>query len=322
MAAYLLRRIAGALLLVFLLVTVVFVLMHAVPGEPTALLKNQNPEQRERLIQLWGLDRPLYEQYGRWLRSALLRLDWGTSFTFHRPVLRVLADAFPATLALSTAAILIHLALALGGALWSVRRAGQGADRLVQASALVLNSLPVFWLGLVAILTFSGWLPWLPAGHMRSPDAASVRGWPAVADFLRHLVLPATVLGLSGFGGTVRLLRASLLEALSQDYIRTARAKGASEARVLLVHALRNSLTPLVQVLGYTLPGLLNGSLLIETLFSWPGVGQALFIGIQSFDYPLVLGGTVLSGVLVVAGTLGADLAQLALNPRLRPALA
>ncbi|HEX4956033.1 MAG TPA: ABC transporter permease [Thermoanaerobaculia bacterium] len=320
-AGSLLRRAVSSLVLVWLLLTVVFFLLHAAPGKPSALLATSglSPEQRAGIERAYGLDRSLPEQYLRWLGAIVLDGNWGVSFTHRRPVLELLVEAFPATALLSLSALLFHLLASVGGALLAARRKGSWLDRGVQTVSLLGFSLPVFWLGLMAILVFASWWPLFPTGHLRSPGASG-GGLSGLADVAWHLILPSLVLGGASCGGTLRLVRASLIDALDQDYVRAARAKGVSQRRVLTVHALRNALPGLAQVVGMALPALLNGSLVIEVIFSWPGVGRLLFEAIQSSDYPLVLAGTALSGVLVVLGSFLADLAHAWVDPRVRDA--
>jgi peptide/nickel transport system permease protein len=178
--------------------------------------------------------------------------------------------------------------------------------------------MPTFWLALMAVLLLSYLIPVFPASHMHSPSADRLSAAGRLFDLLYHLALPALVLGTAAAAGTARFVRNSLLDVLGQDYIRTARAKGLSEPRVLLVHALRNALAPLLQLLGLSLPLLLNGSLVVEVIFAWPGLGRVTFQAIAARDYPVVLATTALSGVLVVAGNLLADLLHVAADPRLR----
>lgn len=322
MTAFLLRRTAASLLLLFLLLTLLFFLLHLAPGEPSLLFENPRlpQEQRQRLARLYGLDRPLHEQYLAWLSAVALHGDWGVSFTHRRPVTRVLGEALPPTFLLAVTALLINYSLGLTFGMVAARRRESTWDHAIRGASLLVYSLPVFWLGLMAVLLFAYAWPILPASHMRSPLAQDLPWAARQLDLLWHLVLPAAVLGISSCGSTVRLLRNSLLETLGQDYIRTARAKGLTERRVILVHGLRNAAVPLLQLLGLSLPALLNGSLVIEVIFAWPGVGRAIYTAITTNDYPLVLAATALSGGLVVAGSLLADLLHAAVDPRVRHA--
>jgi peptide/nickel transport system permease protein len=321
MVRLLARRLASSLLLLFLLLTLLFFALHLAPGKPAALLVNPqaSAEQRQRLVRLYGLDRPLAQRYLSWLGAALAG-DFGTSYSHQRPAARVLAEALPTTLMLAAAATAVDLGLGLAFGVAAVRRREGALDHGLRAASLLLYSLPVFWLGLVAILLFAHLVPLLPAGHLRSARVDDLGWLGRQLDLAWHLALPALVLGLSLWGGTLRLLRASLLEVLGQDYITAARARGLPERRVLWVHALRNAALPLVQLFGVSFPLLLNGSLVVEVVFSLPGIGRLLFEAILNNDYPLVLAGTALSGSVVVAGTLASDLLHAVVDPRLRPA--
>jgi len=318
---YLLRRLAASLLLLWLVVTVTFFLLHAAPGRPTELLgdfgsRALGAEQREQIERIYGLDRPLPEQYVRWL-GATLRGDFGTSFDQRRPAATMVVEALPATLLLALAATLVEYALSVPLAVWAVRRRGSAVDSTVRSVSLVFFSLPEFWLGVMAILLFTYVWPILPSSGMSSPGT-DLTGWARVADVARHLVLPATVLGVSAAGGSLRFLRNSLLDVMGQDYIRAARAKGLSERRVLTVHGLRNAAVPATQILALNLGALLNGALIVEVIFGWPGLGQVLILAIRTNDYPVVLAATTLSAVVVLATNFAADVAQAALDPRVR----
>ncbi len=322
MLRFLARRLAAAALLLFLVLSAVFFLIHAAPGDPGDLLtEDRMPRaQRERLRALWGLDRPLSEQYAAWLEAVALRGDFGVSLVHKRPVRTVLAEALPATLLLAGVAFAIDAVVGLALGIAAARRRGRAADHLIRWASLLVYSLPGFWLGLMAILLFSHVWPVLPAGHLRSVGAEALPAPARLLDIARHLVLPSLVLGLWFAAATARFVRNGLLEVLGQDYVRTARAAGVPERRVLWVHALRNAAVPVVQVLAISLPALLSGSLVTEVVFSLPGIGRAGFDAVLTRDYPLVLGVTALSAALVIAGTLAADLAHGALDPKVRGA--
>jgi peptide/nickel transport system permease protein len=322
---YVVRRLAASLLLLLLLVSLVFALLHAVPGDPLNALaggqvEHLTAEQRARLERVFGLDRPLGAQYLAWLAAAV-RGDWGISISRQRPVARVIAEALPATVLLAVAAMAVEYALALPLGVWAARRRGTAPDRLARGLGLLLYALPGFWIALMAVYVFAYLVPIFPASHAADPGAAALPPLERLADRLHHLALPALVLGASTAGGTLRYVRNSLLGVLGQDYVRTARAKGLSERRVLWVHAMRPALAPLLQLLGTTLPALLNGVLVIEVIFSWPGIGQLAFQAIRALDYPLVLAVAALSGAMVIAANLVADLLHAAADPRVRDAL-
>ncbi len=250
MTGFLLRRIAASLLLLLLILTFAFFLLRLIPGNPLQLFEGQEltVEQQQRLRRIYGLDRPLLEQYGIWLSSVALRGDWGTSLSQQRPVSAALWDALPATAILASAALAVEYAAALLLGVAAARRRRSAVDHAIRVGTLLLYSQPVFWLGLMAILLFSYVWPVLPASHMHSVDAELMSPAGRFLDLLRHLALPALVMGLSTAGGTTRFVRASLMEVMGQDYIRAARAKGLSELRVVWVHGMRNAAVPLIQL--------------------------------------------------------------------------
>jgi len=320
-ARFLLRRLTASLLLLVLVATGIFFLLHAAPGDPTELFEGQriNREQREHLRHLYGLDRPLSEQYLRWL-ATLARGELGLSLSQQRPVTTILAEALPATLLLATGAILVEFGAALLLGIAAARRRGGIADQMIRAGSLIFYSQPPFWIALMLVLLFASVWPVLPASHMRSVDAAAMSPAGRTWDLLKHLLLPSLSLGLYNAGATLRFVRGSLLEVMGMDYIRAARARGLSERRVVWVHGLRNALTPLIQLFSLTFPALLNGALLTEIVFAWPGIGRVTYQAVLSRDYPLILGLTLFSAFVVVLGNLAADLAQAAADPRVRHA--
>ncbi|HKV09369.1 MAG TPA: ABC transporter permease [Thermoanaerobaculia bacterium] len=322
MSAFLLRRLAASLLLLLLVLSITFLVLHLIPGDPTNAAEGSRrltAEQRENLRRVLGIDRPLHEQYLAWLSRAL-RGDLGTSFSQQRPVAEAILNALPGTLILGSAALLVEFGAALLLGVAAARRPGRAVDHAIRVGTLLLFSQPVFWLGLMAILLFSYVWPVLPAGHMRSVGAEEMGAVERLVDLLRHLLLPALVLGLTNAGSTARFVRGSLLEVLGSDYIRTARAKGLSERRVVWVHGMRNALPPLLQLLALTLPALLNGSLVIEVVFSWPGLGRLTFGAILARDFPLILGTVAVSAVLVISGNFVADVLHAFSDPRVRDA--
>jgi peptide/nickel transport system permease protein len=252
--------------------------------------------------------------------AATLRGDWGTSFSYQRPVTGVVADVLPATLLLAAAGLLVEQTLGLTLGIAAARRPGSTADHLIRIVSLFLYSQPVFWFGLMAILLFSLVWPVLPAGHLRSVGAEDLPQAARVLDILRHLILPGLVLGLSTCGEIARYVRSSLLDILSQEHIRASLAKGLSERRVIWVHALRNALAPLLQVSANSLSVLLGGVVVIEVVFSWPGLGRLVVDSIFSRDYPLILGTTAFTAVAILSCNLLADVFHAWADPRVRDA--
>lgn len=320
MAGYTIKRVGAAAVLLLLVLSFTFFFVRLAPGDPTLLTQDPRlgPEDRESLRRLYGLDRPVSQQYFTWMKSVLVEGDWGVSYVHQRPVVGVIAERIPPTLLLTGVALALQFGLGLILGVTAARRPGSAIDSLLRLSSLLFYSLPIFWTGLMALMLLSYRWPIFPAGHMRSVGASELVPIARFADLLHHLALPVLVLVVGGAAVVARFARNSLLEVLDEDYIRTARAKGLSEARVLWIHALKNAATPLVQLLGLSLPLLLSGSLVVEVVFSWPGLGRLTYDSILARDYPVILAATALSGCLVVAGNLLADIAQAVLDPRVR----
>lgn len=319
MLRFVLRRLGAALLLLWVVLTSTFFLLHLAPGDPLLIYDRPglSEEQRQGLRAQYGLDRPVVVQYGIWL-GAVLRGDWGVSISQQRSAVQVLGETFPNTLLLVAAVLAVEYGVGVSLGVASAARPGSAIDHQIRVASLVFFAMPVFWLGIVLIDLLAVRVDLFPVGQMRSDDAAAWP-WPRRAlDLAHHLVLPAATLGLARCAAVMRHVRTGLLEILSQDYVRTARAIGLGAGRVLWVHALKNALGPLIQRFGFTLPGLLSGTIVTEYVFSWPGLGRATLSAVFTRDYPLVLAVTGLSGMVVVVSTLAADLLHAAVDPRVR----
>jgi peptide/nickel transport system permease protein len=320
-----LRRLLQAVPILVGIVTLIFLLLHLAPGDAATAYFNPNvsPEIIDRMRENLGLDRPIHEQYFRWLR-AFFTGDFGYSFGQHRPVSAVLADALPNTLVLSgVSLVLIFVVGCAVGAVQAVRQYSK-LDNVLTFTSLFVYSMPGFWLGLMLILAFSS--PALPDALRLPISGVTSVGYEFMGplgkllDRARHLVLPSIALGIASAAGVARYMRGSMLEVIGQDYIRTARAKGLPERQVILKHALRNALVPIVSLLGLYLPLLFGGSVVIEVVFSWPGMGRALYNAILGRDYPVVMAASFFFGVLVLAANLLVDLLYAAVDPRIRRA--
>jgi peptide/nickel transport system permease protein len=319
MFPWLARRLASSLLMIVLLMTMVFAVVRLAPGDPLEAGLSETVEARDRqlLRERLGLDEPLAGQYVRWV-SGSLRGDWGTSLRQQRPVADIVREAAGPTLLLALSAWLLHLCLAVPAAVLMAARRGTALDHLVGGAGLFLLSVPGFWLGLMLILLFARQLGWLPAGGMHAADAALLPAGARLLDLLRHLALPVLTLALGSFMATARYVRAALDEALGQDFILAARARGIGERRLLWRHALPHALLPLVTLAGLHLPQLLGGAVVVEVVFGWPGLGRVAVEAIGARDYPVVMAVTLLSAVLVTAGSLLADLGYRRADPRVR----
>jgi peptide/nickel transport system permease protein len=271
-------------------------------------------EDVERLTRLLGLDQPLHVQYAKWIRG-MATADWGRSYRDGRAVGEVIADRIPATLVLMLSAFVVAIALGLATGIASAVRQYSIFDHAMTLGAMVALSIPTFWLGLMGIYVFAELLRVLPPGNIGTIGAPF-----SLADRLRHLALPAATLGLVMVATWSRYTRASMLEVIGEDYIRTARAKGVAGRVVILKHALKNALLPLVTLAGLQLPLIFSGALVTETVFTWPGMGRLFVDSIGYRDYPVLMGLLIFTAALVVVGNLVTDLVYAAIDPRIRQA--
>jgi peptide/nickel transport system permease protein len=312
---YILRRMIQALPLLFAISVASFAILKATPGGPLAAYEG-NPEfteaDRVRLEQAFGLDRPLPIQYINWLGSFVTG-DWGYSFAHHRPVLELIGERLPNTILLMGTVFVVVLLLVLPiGILTSLRQYSL-FDHVVTGTTFTFLSTPTFWLGLLLIVVFGLQLRWLPMGGVSTPGMEF-----DVIDRVRHLILPVATIALVQVGSHVRFLRASMLETIGQDYMRTARSKGLAERVVIIRHALKNAAIPLVTVVALDLPELFVGALVTESIFGWPGMGRLFLDAAFRSDYPVLQGILAVSSTLIVLANLVADVAYAYLDPRIR----
>ena len=292
-----------------------FAVLHLAPGGPAAiyaLTPSMSAEDLARLTRELGLDRPVPEQYLKWIRGVLTG-NWGRSYRDGRLVLEIIGERIPATLLLMGSAFGLAVGLGLAAGIVGAVRQYSLFDHLLTFVSMVALSIPTFWLGLMAIYVFAVLLRVLPPGNMGTIGADF-----ALLDRLRHLILPAATLGLVMVATWSRYTRASMLDVIREDYVRTARAKGMPGGAVILKHALRNALIPLITLAGLQLPMMLSGALVAETVFTWPGMGRLFVDSIGYRDYPVLMGLLMLTALLVVAGNLVADLIYAAVDPRVR----
>ena len=333
MLRFILRRL-GMVVPTFIGITVLaFALIHLIPGDPIEVMmgeRGMDPAAHTQAMKQLGLDQPLPVQYWHYLQHAA-RGDLGQSLVSNTPVLSEFMARFPATMELSICALIFAIVVGLPvGAMAALKR-GSAVDHGVMGAALTGYSMPIFWWGLILIMFFSVKLGWTPVSGRISVDydVPSVTGFMLIDAWLSpdagawksavsHLILPAIVLGTIPLAVVARMTRSSMLEVLREDYIRTARAKGLSYSRVVIVHALRNALIPVVTVIGLQVGSLLAGAVLTETIFSWPGIGKWLIDAISRRDYPVVQGGILLIALLVIVVNLIVDVLYGVLNPRIR----
>jgi peptide/nickel transport system permease protein len=332
MAIYLFHRLAGTIPVLCLISLLVFLLIHAAPGDPTLFLLGEETNAAEvaKAKERWGLDQPLYIQYLKFLKSAATG-DFGKSFKYAEPVTRVIKTRLPATIELAIFAIIIATLLAIPLGVWAGAKPNSWIDNIGTTFGLFGISMPSFWLAIMLILLLAGVLNLLPtsgrstygiAGPEETGfyilDSMLQNNWRAVWDALSHIFLPALALGVNMLGILMRVTRSSILEVMNEDYIQTARAKGLRENKVVWRHVTRNALIPVITVVGLELGTLLSGSIIVETVFAWPGSGSLLITGLNARDYPLVTGVVMTYTAAFVAINLIIDALYAIVDPRIR----
>ncbi|MDQ3950336.1 MAG: ABC transporter permease [Gemmatimonadota bacterium] len=319
MRRYIAGRLLQSLVVVLLVAAASFFLAHLAPGGPFALDDSRITEAvRAHWRTQFGLDRPLPEQFGRFL-LGLFRGELGYSFSRRAPVGNALAAAIPRTLLLMGVALALSIGVGVALGVYQAVRRGRPTERVLNGVSLFFYSLPDFWLALMMLLAFSYWLPVFPAGGIIDASVHEYLGfWGRVWDRLRHLVLPATSLALLTTAAIARYQRAAMLDVVELDFVRTARAKGLPERSVVGRHALRNALLPVITLIGLALPALVGGAVFVETVFSWPGMGRLAAEAIAARDYPLITATVAVGGVTVTLGSLLADVLYALADPRVR----
>lgn len=322
-----LRRVLDAAILLWIVLTLTFLLLRAAPGDPAAVLipPSATAADAARTRARMGLDRPLVVQYARWA-GGVLTGDLGESFARHEPVTRLLGRALPVSLVLGVVSLLLTFLIGIAvGTVQAVRR-GRRADTVLTVISTSIYAAPSYWLALALVAVFTyGAARWgfpaalrLPAFGLRDPAGMEAGSWRSLVDLARHAVLPVLTLTAIGAAGVARYTRTIVADLLSLDFVRTARAKGASSRSVYARHVLSNALPPLVVLFALALPGVLAGSVFVETVFAWPGMGQLMVTSILQRDYPVVMGAAALYAALVILANLAGDLALPALDPRRR----
>lgn len=321
MGWYVFKRLLQAIPLLIGIATATFVIVHIAPGDPMDVYLDKemqtevSPQVIELLREKYGLDQPLPVQYVKWLRN-LAHGDLGESFRYRRPVASLIAERIPYTLQLTILALLLAALLGISIGIISAVKQYSATDKTITLGSLVIYSIPGFWLAVMLVLVFAVNLGWLPTSQTRSLDYQLFSTSGKIFDRLWHVVLPVFVLGVASAAGTARYMRNQLLEVLNEEYVVAARARGLPERRVILKHALRNALIPIVTIYGLHLPFVLGGAVLIEKVFSWPGMGLLSVEAIEARDYPIILATSMIAAVLVVLGNLLSDVVYAVVDPR------
>lgn len=316
---FVLRRLAQGLAVLLLIAVMNFLLVHAAPGDPATLLAGESGAADEVFLQQlrerFELDKPLPVQLATYL-GQLARLDLGLSYRQQAPVLDLILERLPATLLLTGSAFVLSLVLGVSLGVWASTRVGTWKDSAISVLSTIFYATPLYWLALLAVLVFAVWLPWLPAFGYQTVGAGH-EGLARVLDIGQHLVLPTLVLSMFYMAIYARMTRASLLEVASQDFVKTARAKGLAPGRVLRAHVLRNALLPVVTLAGLQAGAMVGGAVLIETVFAWPGIGRLLFDALSQRDYALLLGTFLVTAALAVAFNVITDVVYTLVDPRI-----
>ncbi|MFA6055783.1 MAG: ABC transporter permease [Thermodesulfovibrionales bacterium] len=330
MIRYLLKRVLEMVPTLFGITLISFLILHLAPGKPTDVLSDFNPkitpEARERLEKMYNLDKPIVVQYGLWLKK-IVKLDFGESFsTDRRPVLDKIWDRkqplpdrrlfITFMLNLITMVIILSIAIPLG--ISSATHQYSLYDKLTTTFVFLGFAMPSFWLALLLMIFFGIHLDLLPLSGLKSMNYDSLSLFGKILDRINHLILPVFVSAFTGLAGDSRYMRSSMLEVIKQDYITVARAKGLPEKKVIYSHALKNAILPLITLIGLSVPGLIGGSVIMESIFGIPGMGQMFFMSVMTRDYPMVMSLLTIGGVLTLAGNLLADIGYMLADPRIR----
>jgi peptide/nickel transport system permease protein len=320
MSRHIARRLLQAIPLLIVISMLTFLIVEIAPGDAAQMYINPeggtDPAYIAQVRRSLGLDEPVYLRYVNWLGKTLSG-DFGFSFRTRRPVSLEVGDRLPNTLLLGSAALLLSFVIAIPIGVVSALKRYSFIDYILSTVALAGVSIPIFWVALLLVQVFAIQLDVLPASGMRNVRE-SFTGFPAAIDVLQHMILPTITLSLAQIAGWSRYQRSALLEVLGQDFIRTARGKGLTERRVLSVHALRNSLIPMVTLVGISVPTVVTGAFITETIFSWPGIGRMGVDAVTGRDYPVIMAVTLMSALLIIIGNLLADLAYAWVDPRIR----
>ena len=322
MLRYIFKRLLTMIPLLAGITLISFTVIHLAPGKPTDLALDLNPavtaEVKARMEKLYGLDKPLHVQYWTWLKRLAV-MDFGRSFAPDgRPVADKILERLPITITINVLSLGLIMAVALPLGIASATRPHSLFDQTTTVFVFVGFATPTFWLALLCMILFGVELGWLPISGLTSYNYDQLSTLGKMVDRARHLILPVLLSAFGGLAGMSRYMRANMSEVIRQDYITTARAKGLKEGVVIYKHALRNALMPVITLLGLSLPGLIGGSVIFESIFAIPGLGQLFYQGVMSRDYPLVMGGLVIGAVLTLLGNLLADVSYALVDPRIR----
>jgi len=320
MLAYSIRRLITALPTLFLGVSLTFFIIRLAPGDPTDrfLTPSMSPKIKAAITEKFGLNEPLPVQYMTWAKNVALNFDFGKSFANGREASQVILDALPYTLLLSSLSLLFGVLLGLISGVYSALKAGTRTDRAITSILLFFYSVPSFWLGLILLGIFSIELNWLPGSQISSIFHDRLSFFGKIGDYASHLILPVLTLGLTTAPVYGRFVRSSMVEVLNSDFIVSARARGLSERKVVFNYGLRNALLPLISILGTSFPALFSGAVIVEVIYSLPGMGRVMVDAALGRDYPVIMAASVVAFIAVIIGNLLADIGYAVADPRVR----
>jgi len=319
---YLIRRLVSMIPLLLGITVISFLVIHLAPGAPTGLQTDLNPkitaEARARLEKIYGLDKPLHTQYLLWLKRLVV-LDLGNSFSMDgRPVTDKIIERIPITILINVLSMFLIILIAIPIGVISASYQDSFFDKFTTVFVFIGFAVPTFWLALLLMILFGVNLGWLPISGLKSLNYEYLPTFGMIMDRAKHLILPIFVSAFGGLAGLSRYTRSNMLEVIRQDYIMTARSKGLKERAVIFKHALRNALLPVITILGLSVPGLIGGSVIFETIFAIPGMGQLFYMSVMARDYPVIMGILVIGAVLTLLGNLIADISYALADPRIK----
>lgn len=321
MVNYILRRLLSLIPVLLGITIIIFFVIHLAPGKPTRLQAELSPkitlEAREKLERLYGLDKPIHIQYWEWIKK-LARFDLGRSFTDERPVLKKILERIPITITINILALLLIFLIAVPIGIMSAVKENSLFDKSSTVFVFIGFATPEFWLALLLMSLFGVVLSWLPISGIKSLEFEEYNLIKKLIDLSRHLILPVFVSAFGGLAGISRYMRTEMLEVLHKDFIRTARAKGLSERSVIYKHALKNALLPIITIIGLSIPGLIGGGVIFETIFGIPGMGKLFYDSVMARDYPVIMGISFIGAILTLLGNLIADIMYAYVDPRIR----
>ena len=322
MVIYFAKRLLEMIPTIIGITLISFFIIHLAPGKPTDILSELNPkitpEAREKLEKYYGLDKPIIVQYGIWIKR-LVKLDFGESFsTDKRPVWDKIKERLPITILINVLSLVLVILIAIPIGVSSATHQYSLYDKITTVVVFVGFAIPTFWLALLLMILFGIYLDWLPISGIKSLNYDSLSTVGKIRDMSSHLIMPVLLGAFGGLAGLSRYMRSNMLEVIRADYVTTARAKGLSERAVIYKHAMRNALLPVITILGLSVPGLIGGSVIFETIFAIPGMGQLFYMSVMTRDYPLIMGVLTIGAVLTLIGNLLADAGYAIADPRIR----